>query len=411
MKQLLYIVVIGCSVARADVQNQLSASAGLDSAYDSNVFNGRGPDYVNRVDPRVSWQLITRRLTMQTAYDLGVWTYALGKADNSINHRAVFSIEGQAARRLVLKASDEFVRAEDPGFLTRIGVVAPQIGIIDNLVEVGGSINVTRRFYVGINYLMHHASFDSYSAQQIAQGFPQLFDGDVHDIDTAWVVKLTPRDDLRMGGRAQVFTAGPQHVDSSEWRVGAAYSPALGFRHQFLPELELTGDAGPIFYQQLDGAANIPGATGSGTTWRAGGRLRFFTPAWRASLSYTHDLLGATGIGTAVWADYLYAQLGYHWHERFDLSLGGGYFRNGRAVNQEFAYDGFTTDVLVDYSVVRYFRVGGYYTLRWQETGPGAIPPGMAVAQFPNITRNIVGLRLLAVVGADARPARREVHE
>ena len=393
------------------MRNELSASAGLDSAYDDNVFNGRGPDFVNRVDPHVAWRLLSRRLKVGAAYDLGIWTYALGKADNSINHRAAFSIEGQATRRLQLTASDELVRAEDPGFITRIGVVAPQIGILDNLAEVGAQVTFTRRFYAGINYLMHHASFDPYSAAQIAAGYPTLYDGDEHDIDTAWVVRLGRKDDLRMGGRAQVFTAGPQHGDSAQWLVGAAYSPVLGFRHQFLPALEWTANAGPLFYQQLDGAANIPGAIGSGTTWRGGTRLRLYTPSWRASLSYTHDLLGSTGVGTAIWADYVYAQAGYHWLDRFDVAIGGGYFRNGRAVNQAFAYDGFTADVLIDYSVVRYFRIGAYYTLRWQETGPGAVPPGMPVAQFPNITRNIVGVRLLAVVGADARPPRREVHE
>src|SRR3954464_14100312 len=106
MKRLIYIAVMTCAGAHADVRNELSASAGLDSAYDDNVFNGRGPDFVNRVTPHVAWRLISHRLKVSTSYDLGVWTYALGKADNSINHRAVFSIEGQPARRLILKASD-----------------------------------------------------------------------------------------------------------------------------------------------------------------------------------------------------------------------------------------------------------------------------------------------------------------
>jgi hypothetical protein len=408
MRRLLPIWLVS-TLAQAEVRNELSASAGLDSAYDDNVYNGRGPDFVNRVDPRVSWRLVSRRLKVETAYDLGIWTYALGKAENSINHRFLFTIDGQPTRRLLLKASNELVRAEDPGFITRVGVVAPQIGILDNLAEVGASVNITRRFYAGLKYLMHHASFDPYTGAQV--GLPALFDGDEHNIDTAWTVRVTHRDDFHMLGRAQVFTAGPQHGNSAEWAVGAALSPALGFRHQFVPELELTADGGPIFYRQLDGASHIPGATGSGTTGRGGVKLRLFTPMWRGSLAYTHDLVGATGIGIAIWADYVYAQAGFHWGERLDISVGGGYFRNGRAVAQDFAYDGFTAESAIDVSVVRYFRVGAYYTLRWQETGPGAVPPGAPAPQFPAITRNIVGLRLLAVVGADARPPRREVHE
>jgi hypothetical protein len=145
----------------------------------------------------------------------------------------------------------------------------------------------------------------------------------------------------------------------------------------------------------------------SGWTWRGAALLRFNTPTWRSSVGYVHDLLGATGAGTALWADALYAQAGYHYLEKFDAHVGFGYFRNGAAVNQPWAYDGVTADTFVDWRVVDYFRVGAYYTLRWQETGPGVVGPG----QFPNVTRNIVGIRLLAVLGADAKPPRREVKQ
>jgi len=176
--------------------------------------------------------------------------------------------------------------------------------------------------------------------------------------------------------------------------------------------LEATADGGPAFYQSLNGSANIVDAAGtpvapaSGWTWRGSALLRYNTPSWRASAGYVHDLIGATGAGTALWADALYAQAGYHYLEKFDAHVGLGYFRNGAAVNQPWAYDGITADTFVDWRVVDYFRVGAYYTLRWQEAGPGVVAAG----QFPNVTRNIVGLRLLAVLGADARPPRREAH-
>jgi len=46
---------------------------------------------------------------------------------------------------------------------------------------------------------------------------------------------IARKDDFRMLGRAQVFTAGPQNVDSTRWAVGAAYSPALGWRRPSAP--------------------------------------------------------------------------------------------------------------------------------------------------------------------------------
>lgn len=404
--------LVGRAAAAAPV-NELSVSAGLDSAYDDNVYNSRGPDFVNRVTPHASYRLLDPRVKLEAAYDFSYWTYAFGKAKNSLNHRAALRLEGHPTRRLTLSVSDELSRAEDPGFLSRLGVVAPQIGIFDNVADALVGVNVVKRVFTGLGYTYHWARFDRYTPQQQAT-FPPLFDGAEHDVDGTTVFGVTRHDDLRFGGRFQLFTAGPQATDANRWDVGATYSPTLGWWHQFLPELELTADAGPVFYQSLGGAVHIVDPTtmavvapASGTTWRVGSLLRWYTPTWRASVGYVHDLVGATGAGTALWADNVYAQAGYHWLDRVDVHLGVGYFRNGAAVNQAWAYDGVTGDAFVDWRVVDYFRVGAYYTVRWQEVGPGVVAAG----QFPSVTRNVVGVRLLAVLGADARPPKREVHQ
>jgi hypothetical protein len=407
---LSFAVAAGvCAVAHAGPVNELSVAAGIDSAYDSNVFNGRGPDFVNRIDPHASYRLIDPRYKLEASYDLGYWTYALGKAQNSINHRADVAVEGWAARRLFLHADDEFSRAEDPGFLSRIGVVAPQIGIFDNVADANAAVNITRRVFGGIGYTYHWARFDQYSPQQMLV-YPTLYDGAEHDAAANLGFKVTRLDDLRFQGRFQDFTAGPQSSDSNRWNIGATYSPTVGWRHQFLRELEATADVGPTFYQSLHDSLNIPHAPGSGWTYRLNAVLRYYTPTWRAAASYTHDLVGATGAGSALWADYVYAQAGYHFLEKFDAHLGAGYFRNGLAPSNDWGYDGVNGDVIGDWRVINNLRIGAYYTVRWQRTGPGALAPGMANAQFPSVLRQIVGLRLLAVLGADARPPRREVH-
>jgi hypothetical protein len=418
MKSTRYIAVLALSAstlvgaaAEAAPTNELSVSAAVDSAYDGNVYNSRGPDFVNRITPHASYRLLDPRVKLETSYDFSYWTYALGKAENSLNHRADLGLEVQATRRLTLKVADEFSRAEDPGFLSRMGVVAPQIGIFDNVADALIGVNIARRVFGSLGYTYHWARFDQYDAMQAAT-YPALYDGAEHDVQSFTAFAVTRRDDVRFTGRAQVFTAGPQATDANLWDIGATYSPTVGWRHQFLPMLEATADAGPAFYQSLNGSVNIvdpagtPVAPASGWTWRGSALLRYNTPSWRASAGYVHDLIGATGAGTALWADALYAQAGYHYLEKFDAHVGLGYFRNGAAVNQPWAYDGITADTFVDWRVVDYFRVGAYYTLRWQEAGPGVVAAG----QFPSVTRNIVGLRLLAVLGADARPPRREAH-
>src|SRR5258706_6855350 len=112
MNRTVFMVVVAfAAVAHGEPKNELSVAAGLDSAYDDNVFNGRGPDFVNRVNPHGSWRLIDPRVKVDAAYDLGIWTYALGKADNSINHRAALSIEGSPTRRLTLRVAAQLVPA------------------------------------------------------------------------------------------------------------------------------------------------------------------------------------------------------------------------------------------------------------------------------------------------------------
>src|SRR6266542_5958637 len=110
------------TVAQASPKQELSLAAGLDSAYDGNVYNSRGPDFVNRVTPHFSYRLIAERGKFESSYDLGYWTYAFGKAGNSLNHRADLGGEWNATRHLTFKLADEFSRAEDPGFLSRLGV-------------------------------------------------------------------------------------------------------------------------------------------------------------------------------------------------------------------------------------------------------------------------------------------------
>src|SRR5689334_9044965 len=96
----------GGAAAEAAPINELSASASLDSAYDDNVYNSRGSDFVNRITPHLSYRLLDPRVKFESSYDFSYWTYALGKAENSLNHRADVSVEGHPTRRLTLQASD-----------------------------------------------------------------------------------------------------------------------------------------------------------------------------------------------------------------------------------------------------------------------------------------------------------------
>lgn len=365
-----------------------SLAIGVDGAYDSNVFNGRGPDWVTRLTPHVALGYVDRRVDIRLSYDLGLWNYLRGTARSSLNHRGRLGFQARATRRFTIHVQEELVRADDPGFLLRAGVIAPQTGIFDNILEVGGSYRLARRLDLGLGYLFRLTAFDRQPA-----GLPPLHDGDEHDGLASLSFRVTRLDDLRLAYRFQYYTAD----DNS---LARTHTPTLGWRHQFLRELELRIEAGPVRYDGLSVASS------SGWTWVGQGALRWATPSWRLSLNYVHDLIGGTGAASVLWADYGYARLAYRTPGGlFDVHANVGAFQNGYAPAQARLYYGVTVEIGADVRLWASLRLGGYYMFLWQEATAAT---GAAGPLLP-VNRHIVGLRLFAVIGDEARPPRREV--
>jgi hypothetical protein len=386
------LAIAAAGRATAAPRAEPTASLGVDSAYDSNVYNGRGPDLVTRVTPRLALHVYDERTEIHLAYDLGAWFYAEGTAENSLNHQGDVSIERRLTRRLTVRIADEIIYAKDPGFLLRAGVVAPQTSIFDNTLDGEVAARLLRRLDLAITYGYRHTTFGPVPA-----GTPPLHDGDQHDGTLSFALRATRADTVRLGDRLSYYTA-------DGGGLALADSPALGWRHQFMPYLESRVEAGPLFYHVLDEGRALMSAAGggaSGITWRAQGLLRLVTPHWRAALAATRDLVGGTGAASVLWADYLTGTLAYRVQRRVDVRSAVGVFANGFAPDAARLYDGVTADASVDVTLVRGLHLGAYYSFRWQE----ALAPA-DVAPLPSVTRHIVGLRLAAVYGEAAWPPR-----
>ena len=357
---------------------------------------------------------IDPRVKLETSYDFAYWTYALGKAENSLNHRADLSLEGHPTRRLTLKVADEFSRAEDPGL-----PLAPRRG--------GAADRHLRQRRRRAHRREHRAARVRRPRLHVPLGaasistrrsrrptYPALYDGAEHDAQGFTAFAVTRRDDLRFTGRAQLFTAGPQATDANRWDIGATYSPTVGWRHQFLPTLEATADAGPVFYDSLGGVGNIVDGAGD---------------ARGAALGLDLARLGAASLEHAV-----VARLGRlrarppRRHRRRHGAVGRRRLRAGRLpLSREVRRArrlrllpqrrrrrisrGRTTASPPTRSSIGASSITSASARTTRCVGRRPVPASsVAGGQFPNVTRNIVGLRLLAVLGADARPPRREVH-
>ena len=360
-------------------------AAGIDSAYDDNVYNSRGPDFVNRINAA---RVVSADRSARQARDgvrlLGYWTYAFGKANNSLNHRAHVGIEGKPTRRLTLKVGDEFSRAEDPGFLSRIGVVAPQIGIIDNVADALVGVNIVAPRVRGAR--LHVPSGDAsiaYNAAMARRLAAALRRRGARRQSVHQLRGHAPRRSALRGPRRSMFTAGPQ----------ATRFDALGHRRTPTRRRSAGGisscrsrkrpaDAGPRRSIRRSAApTNIVDAWAavaptSGWTWRGS-----------APAPLLHAVVARVGRATCTicWARPARApRCGPTASTRRSaITISRSSTRTSASATsatappsiRPLAYDGVTADAFVDWRVINYFRLGAYYTLRWQETGPGA-PPG-----------------------------------
>src|SRR3954447_1295773 len=97
---VLALVVLACTDggrvprAAADPVVRPTIAVAAEGSYDSNVYNGRGPDYVTRITPRLALHMFDQHLDLKASYDVGIWLYALERASNSVNHQGRLALEG-----------------------------------------------------------------------------------------------------------------------------------------------------------------------------------------------------------------------------------------------------------------------------------------------------------------------------
>jgi hypothetical protein len=395
--------------ATAAPRHELRLGIQLESVYDDNVFNGRGPDWVHRVGPRLGWRLRSPRLLIETRYLFGVWSYAFGKASNSLNHRASIELTARLSRRLTIGFEGDLVRAEDPGFLPRGNVLAPQVGITQSLSALSATLRVTRSLSLAASYQLLFSLFDPLPLDRT--GGVALTNGAEHALQLRARLRLGRRSAVRLALRLQLFSAGDGGHYIDTWRLGVSYTPTVGWEQRLGRFVELSFEAGPLVYQSLPDSSQLVDATRvSGVTLRASGRLRWLSPRLRSSLGYTRDLVGATGVGSALWFEQLTWQGRAMVHPRLQLEAAVGAFRNGRAVSEPYSFEGITAEARLDGELAPGLWLGPFYALRVQRIGRVTSGAEAAATEFAlaDVVRTVIGLRLTGSIELGARPHRRE---
>jgi hypothetical protein len=144
------------------------------------------------------------------------------------------------------------------------------------------------------------------------------------------------------------------------------------YRYHFTRHLKFTGKAGPGRFQNPGDPAH------SGWFPRVNLELAHDLQHFEALLVVGHDLVGATGYTTALWADFAALTGGYRVSREVSVFANGSYFRNGRAPNQaidSFSYQsgvsqGYVVGGGLEWRLTQFFSLQGFASRIAQVAGP-----------------------------------------
>jgi opacity protein-like surface antigen len=199
-------------------------------------------------------------------------------------------------------------RVSDPTSLPRLGVAASLSPVLYGRGEAGAHYQLTERWTAGLGYLFEGAQiYDGKSAPGFAHS-PSV---------EAWY-RATRITDLGMEVRFQQFLFGSES--------STATSASLTARHHFTRQVHgsIRGGAGTYSAPGTAMAAARPYPRVQLELGREGERLDL-------AVVLGHDLMGASGFTTALWADYGSTVLEWRALESLAVFGAASVFRNGKA--------------------------------------------------------------------------------
>jgi hypothetical protein len=290
-----------------------SLKLGAEERYDDDALlrNSRGAgQLMTKLSPQVGLQLEDHTITT-TAWYAADLLFRHGSGTTALDHRGALSLKKAFSRRLVLDAAVNIWRVSDPTSLPRLGMARTLSPIL--YVKGGFSTrwSVTERFSVRPGYLLEAAKI--YETDR-ATGF-------VHSPFVESWYRATRRTDLGLDYRFQYFSFGPATAD--------AHGIFGGYRYRLTRHTVFTAKAGPIWFHEH--------ARGGRKGFLPRVSLEIAQELTRLELAAVvgHDLVGASGFTTTLWADFASVLGSYRIFEPVKLFAGASYFRNGRAPNVE----------------------------------------------------------------------------
>ncbi len=347
----------------------------VEQRYDDDVLLTRdgGPGaYLTKIMPQVGLRLNERTTKFEGFYgpDL-LYRDAAGTLE--VDHRAALELHTDLSREAHVDGLAQFWDTSDPLALPRQGLARTLTRIIYGRAELGWRQKLAPRWSLVAGYRFEGAKVDEPDHPAGFLNSPSL--GIEH--------RLTRRTDIGAEYRLQLFKFGSNN--------GIAHSPGLVWKYRLSRSANIKVTAGAAFYSERQDP------TKNGVVPRfqidVGQRL-----SKRVDWIFTvgHDLVGASGFSTAVWADYASLTLSWQLLQKLRLFGYGSFFRNGPVpnvgvfplkVDQEKGVSaGYGFGAGAEWRFNRYVAIQASYDRLDQV---GGIDPAQS-----SLTRNIVAARL-----------------
>jgi len=373
--------------ARADLQQVQSAAdhAGpiepilrlaVEQRYDDDVLltgsqNAPGA-WLTKIMPQVGLRLDERRTKLDTFFGPDVLYYS-NSGDVKLDYRGALELHTALSRTAHIDTVARFWDTSDPLALPRQGLARTLARTYYGVATFGWRQEFAPRWSFLVGYRFEGAKVEEPDHP------PGFLNSPTLEVD----YRLTRRADLGVEYRLQLFKFGDNNA--------IANSPGLVWKYRVSRSANIKVSAGAAFYREhLD-----PSKDGVVPRFEIDVAQKI-TKRVDWVFAVGHDLVGASGFNTAVWADYASATLSWQVIEKLRLFGYGSFFRNGPMPNigvfplkvdqEKGVAAGYGVGAGAEWRFNKYVAVQASYDRLDQV---GSVDPAQT-----SLTRNIVAARL-----------------
>lgn len=327
-----------------------------------------GGQMMTKLTPRLGLDAKDETLKFESFYATDLLVRH-GSGRVSLDHRGGLKVNKFLSRTLKVEASGSIYRVTDPTSLPRESVARSNQPVLYGMTRLYASQKLSRRVDVGAGY-----GFEG--VKQLELGSTAGF---VHTPYVEGWMRATRRLSLGVEYRYQAFLFG-DNMDQAHGAFGA-------LRYRLTRHTTATLRGGPVAFMGEDGTR--------GVMPRVKLEWLYETPRFDMGAIVGHDLVGASGFATTLWADFAGLTFNQHFSERVALYGAASYFRNGRAPGvgaftwraDSSVSQGYALSAGLEFKVNRYMSMQAAVD-RIAQVGMGEAAVGV------NLTRNVGAVRL-----------------